>query len=463
MGLINDLGEAQGSSTSQPMVCYFFCQNTDNRYNSAVAIVKGLIAQLVSVDRTQIAHLRKHWDDEKEAFKKDPDVESLETLWEILLKMLDSITSTTKQRIYVVVDAVDECGDGRKQFLRRVARSGTSISPRVKWLFTSRPLDHPERFLHDASGFPTINLEDNRISLTSAIKTFINHKVDELCRTRKYDDIPRGPLASGLEARAGNTFLWVALVCQQLEDVPSEEILTAAVRFPSGLDSFYARMIQEIHDRDEVTARLCNQLIMAATLAERPLHVREASHIAGYPHDERRKATSVRRIVDSCKSLLALQDDDCVHFVHLSAKDYINSKISPSELPKKHECIAKQCLELMIERLDKNMGELPSVSTHVSELREGKRKDLLAEIGYACRFWMEHLIRSYESYGVGSGLPDATSLDQFFTSKLLHWLEAISILGNIPESVLLLQRLKRAVDVRKPMTFLVKALSADTQ
>jgi hypothetical protein len=69
---------------------------------------------------------------------------SMRTLW----KALEMLESCKSQRIYVVVDALDECqGEAMAEFLRLVVRTGLSHRSKIKWLLTSRPLDAAEEQL----------------------------------------------------------------------------------------------------------------------------------------------------------------------------------------------------------------------------------------------------------------------------------------------------------------------------
>lgn len=74
----------------------------------------------------------------------------------------------------------------------------------------------------------------------------IQFKVDWLAERNGYGSNVRDAVQQYLSLNANGTFLWVALVCQQLANVSgwdAEEMLQV---FPPGLDLLYKRMLDQI-------------------------------------------------------------------------------------------------------------------------------------------------------------------------------------------------------------------------
>jgi hypothetical protein len=125
------------------MVTYFFCQNADHELNTLEAIVKGLILQLVNQQEELKESLRRRWDTVNKRF--DVDVTSWRTLWNIFLEILERCKCP---RVYVIIDALDECHDNSiADLLKLIVRTGLSYPSKIKWLLTSRPLDSAEQEL----------------------------------------------------------------------------------------------------------------------------------------------------------------------------------------------------------------------------------------------------------------------------------------------------------------------------
>lgn len=62
-------------------------------------------------------------------------------------------------------------------------------------------------------------LELNPESISAAVNTYIHHKANQLAAKKRYDPRIRQAVIEHLVANANDTFLWVALVCQNLETV----------------------------------------------------------------------------------------------------------------------------------------------------------------------------------------------------------------------------------------------------
>jgi Cdc6-like AAA superfamily ATPase len=140
-GLVEELSQLSQPSRETTTVTYFFCQNADYELNTTEAIIKGLILQLVRQQDSVRVSLRDRWDTSQQQFHED--VSSWRRLWNILIELLERCQCA---RVYVVVDALDECRDeGMADLLKIVVRTGLGRPSRVKWPLTSRPLDSAER------------------------------------------------------------------------------------------------------------------------------------------------------------------------------------------------------------------------------------------------------------------------------------------------------------------------------
>ena len=67
---------------------------------------------------------------------------------------------------------------------------------------------------------------------------------------------------------------------------------------------------------------------------------------------------------------------------------------------------------------------------------------LSAELQYACRYWVYHLKQSQRL------VSDKATADTFLQKHFLHWLEAMSLIGDTNKCVSLLETLSIVVEVR---------------
>ncbi|KFY70808.1 hypothetical protein V498_10202, partial [Pseudogymnoascus sp. VKM F-4517 (FW-2822)] len=311
IGLIERLSRPQDKST---VVTYFFCQEADYELKTIEAIIKGLILQLVTQQKDVKESLRRRWDTTNERF--DEDVTSWRTLWNIFLEMLSRCKCP---RVYVIVDALDECqDDGIADFLKLIVRTGLDQPSKIKWLLTSRPLDSAERELLAGSDQVGVSLELNQKQLSEVVKTFITSKVIELDRRHHYGPTLRQKVETELAAKAEDTMLWVSLVCRRLENVHRDKALTTIQHLPPDLPDFYRRVFNQLNEGESAIVKGCMRLLKAMMLAYRPLNVEEVGSVAGLSE----QLVVIEVWVDRCASFVKRRGAH-IEFVHQSARDYL--------------------------------------------------------------------------------------------------------------------------------------------
>ena len=69
-----------------------------------------------------------------------------------------------------------------------------------------------------------------------------------LYKRKEYINEVRGRIAQELRRKADGTFLWVALVCKELESVESYDALAVLNEMPSDLKKLYSRMMRQIEE-----------------------------------------------------------------------------------------------------------------------------------------------------------------------------------------------------------------------
>ncbi|KAH8797868.1 hypothetical protein F5884DRAFT_825522 [Xylogone sp. PMI_703] len=261
IGLIEHLLLPQDDST---VVTYFFCQNADYELNTLEAIIKGLILQLVNQQKELKESLRRRWDTVNGRFGED--VTSWRMLWDILLEMLEHCKC---QRVYVIVDALDECqNDGMADLLKRLVRTGLQRPSKVKWLLTSRPLDCAEQELLAGSDQVLVSLELNSKHVSEAVKAYIAFKVHELDRRRSYGETLRQEVETELTEKAEDTYLW---------SVHRDKALTTIQDLPPGLHPLYHRVFNQLSKGELAVVSGCVRLLKLKKDPSLSMLVRDAT------------------------------------------------------------------------------------------------------------------------------------------------------------------------------------------
>jgi hypothetical protein len=123
MLLIGVVRELKKSIHDSELLSYFFCQGADSQLNHATAVLRGLIYQLLMQQRFLISHLREEYDTAGQ--KLFEDVNAFVALSKIFTKMLDD---ERLAKVYLVVDALDECDSGLLPLLKLIVRNVSTPS-----------------------------------------------------------------------------------------------------------------------------------------------------------------------------------------------------------------------------------------------------------------------------------------------------------------------------------------------
>ncbi|KAF1343458.1 hypothetical protein EJ07DRAFT_186712 [Lizonia empirigonia] len=146
-------------------------------------------------------------------------------------------------------------------------------------------------------------------------------------------------------------------------------------------------------------------------------------------------ATVIAQLVQSASRLFIWAATAC-RFIEKGDVNFWVDEISA------HKKLASCCLELMSATggLRQDMCSLSKPGTLRGEIREeAVASGLPPELQYACRYWVEHVERSHPS------ITDGDVVHIFLQMHLLHWLEAMSLMGETGQCVRLLARLQALI------------------
>ncbi|CAG8939387.1 unnamed protein product [Penicillium salamii] len=450
IGLVEAL--SQFCKDKSGAITYFFCQNADSELNTLEGMMKGLILQLLHQQPALKECIRSRWNAAKNSF--DEDLTSWRALWHILLEMIDRCECS---KLYLILDALDECRDGdMDEFLKALVRNGLHCPARVKWLLTSRPLDSAERALLAGHEQIQLSLELESDRLSGAVKAYITHKVNELGHQQGYERPLKNKLESQLQEQSEGTFLWVSLVCKMLENVCPEESLAAIQNVPHGLQPLYGQVFRQLGCGRARQVQMCMRLLKVMMLAYRPLTMEQLATIAALVDDE---DASLGPLIIRCASFLKLRGQT-VEFVHQSARDFLAGKDAQLGLDSHgtfgHYEVALSCLSCLSKYLKVNLLNLrpDSDKQTIKELKAGGGTIVLATLEYAAIFWGQHF-RDIVDVNAPSHTLDKDPIIDFLRGKLLEWLECLSVLDRLPVGLTTLQLLTNVFkDEQSSLAFL---------
>src|SRR5438874_1223759 len=181
-GIVNELKKSMAKTD---LLSYFFCQATDLRINNATAVLRGLIYLLIDQQPSLVSHIRKKYNHAGKTLFEDAN--TWVALSEIFTNILQdpSLNST-----YLIIDALDECVVDLPKLLDFIVHK-SSVSPRIKWIVSSRNWPDIKERLERAGHKVRLCLELNAESVSTAVNIYIQHKVLQLVKLKKYSDKTR--------------------------------------------------------------------------------------------------------------------------------------------------------------------------------------------------------------------------------------------------------------------------------
>ncbi|VUC22546.1 unnamed protein product [Clonostachys rosea] len=432
-GIINEL---KNWSAANHLV-YFFCQATDTRLNNATAVLRSLIYMLCKQNLSLAKAIQTEYE--------EAGAEAFEGLnaWYALQRVFSKIMEDHSLRpVIFVIDALDECQDDLPKLLDLINNNSTNGS--VKWILSSRNKLDIEQRLHTLDGKTWLSLElrENAESVSRAVNAYIEHQVTEI--SDKWGDSSLQEQTKRiLRTKAQGTFLWAALVVQELRGATEWDVQEILEDIPTGLDELYERMMLHIDQLKRENPQHCRQVLATVSTTYRPLTLPELGLLSGLRPEIAKNPERIRKLTRMCGSFLTIRDDT-VFFVHQSAKDYLDrnatDRLFPSGIAQRHRVIYLYSIDEMTAILRR---DIYNARHHGKPIHEIVRPDPdpLNTIRYSCVYWIDHV----SDAGVNEYAQTDHDVQTFLKRKYLYWLEALALLGSLSQGIFAISKLLRFI------------------
>ena len=396
-----------------------------------------------------------------QVLRANPDI-GRESLCSQLEKAIVGPLKATRIPTLIVIDALDECKDEEpaSAILSVLSRYVDEI-PQVKFFITGRPEPRIRSGFRLESLRPiteVLKLHDvERASVDSDIKLFFRTRLAEIAKTRSDCDLTQDwPGSYDIDImckKAAGLFIYASTVVKFVTSrhhLPTER-LTLIISLPrstahegkSGIDPLYIQVLEHaFHDVDSDEQELYSRfkfVVGAVLLVFHPLSRKSLSDLLS-------NCGTPSRIFNTLRSLHSLllvpnSEVDPVRVFHKSFPDFLTDPgrckderffVDP---PVHHVDILFSCLDLMKKNLKKNICDLDNyaILSEVEDLPARREACIGDALEYACRFWTKHLARVLGSGPHVKRVQEA--VDEFFATRLLFWIEVLSITGYLGESV----------------------------
>ncbi|KAJ6023799.1 NACHT and WD40 domain protein [Penicillium herquei] len=360
----------------------------------------------------------------------------------LLLQPLKRTTLYESKTLVIVIDALDECEDEREieQILQFLPQFRESESMRLKIFLTSRPELPLRRFFAKVDSHQSLVLE--RVAeeaIKEDIMQFLEYRFTKIGgEANAGKDWPGDEVIETLTTMCIPLFISAATICLFVEQ-PGEDPVERLAEIQEGQRKYLTKMEKTympildrtLHERDEddqeqLLTRL-KRTIGVIILLSVPLSVNALSEFVGI------RSRIVKFYLDSFHSVLRIPDDQDlpVRILHLSFREFLLTTKSHFRVNEKktHDEIVLRCFSVMKQYLKRNICELQSFGMERKDIDDRTiRQCVPPHLQYSCQYWVLHLKGSSHSI---SDMEIMSFLEEHF----LHWLEAMSLMGVMSETV----------------------------
>jgi hypothetical protein len=406
-----------------------------------------------------------------ESIRKNPDIseKARKEQWSILIRQpLSEMRQTSPSGILVIIiDALDECdSDNDMKSIVGLLAEAEGISPiKIRIVVTSRP---------EASmrlGFRKMRavlhrdlILDHRPSeeVNADIRRFYHHQFREIKHSQELhsDDWPTIEDIDRLVESANGLFIFAATLCRFIaeNEEPAEDCLSRVLSSVRGrsklsqakdvdgdeaafrnLDGMYIEILaRSLRGREKITEGLRKTLGAIAVL-QGPLSAVSLGKLMG----DKTRPEVIYHQLDRLHSVLRVsrQPNSPIRVLHDSFREFLvdGRRCTLPELRVdkglSHLHIFQKCLQTMGAALRHDVCDLQHPGKMVDDLDQEKVEEYLSpHVQYACRYWVNHLQHCTSlAEGVMSIL--AAEAYAFLKVHLLHWVEAMSLIGRFNEAI----------------------------
>jgi hypothetical protein len=440
---------------SQPntWVITFFVSKDDAERRDPFRILHTFAWQLASKDAVMYQHVLaavRSRSDLKERTLKEQVKELLRIAIEV---------SVGVRSVILVLDALDEClpshGVEGGSLIHDLAEVLVDLP--VRMVVTSRMENSLERMFASLPRQVTQQLHEiEGTSVTSDVRHILSDGFARISRKHRISISP-WPSSEDLEVlvvRTGRFLIFAATVLKFVEsdrespEYRLREILNnasiAGARSEFGrVDALYmnvllmaARSDPTISQVDEMLSCRLRTLVGTLVLLQKPLSIPALSQLLDVDDD------IIQADVRALSAILLLSEDDdssgldVVRIFHPSFRDFLlqrcNDPQFSTDIVRQHHSISMSCLRILNAKLKRDICKIkdptiPHFELVSPTLAEKLQRCVPSAVQYACQFWIIHI--------ANSGSPDASlwlALQAFNSKHILHWIEALSLIGSVP-------------------------------
>jgi NACHT domain len=463
---------ARGLNQRGTLGASFFFKRGEGDHGNASRFFTTITAQLARKLPSLAQHVQEVIEADSDVGKSFIDVQFKKLVFQPL-KKVDSDPESPLTTIVVVIDALDECdteSDATK-IISLLPQVKQLSSVRLKFFVTSRP-EFPIRlqFSEIRGTYQDLVLHQvDKDIIGRDIGTFLESELSQF-RVKYNNHFPRDRQLSSdwpgptniqlLVDMAIPLFIFAATISRFLGDWRGgrhpDKKLSDIIKYQtrsqtSKLDATYAPVLDQLlinlsRPEREDRAKHFREVVGPIVVLAKPLSTISLSHLLGIPKQD------IDCELDLLHSVLDIpyNAETPIKLFHLSFRDFLVDPEKRDTNPfwvdemKTHETITSKCLGLLSKYLKNDICGLLMPGATRTDIDKQRILDCLPlSVQYACLYWVHHL------KGSRRRIQDEDQAHSFLKRYFLYWLEALSLVGRLSESISMITDLLAIVDVSK--------------
>jgi hypothetical protein len=411
------------------------------------------IVQTLAYDLARHSHEQLHalWT----ILRDDPALERLPYQDQMRLLIKNQLDVARPGTLVILIDGLDECGASNgASFLATLVN--LLASHPVKLFVTSR---NEAEIVTTLRGLPHTSIELQKIAVSGDVQLFWETNLDELCRANGSLDWRSMVSITQLVELAGHLFIYATTILKIIQNTRANPIkklrdLLEISRAGSGyaiafvgpvnhspLEKLYMHILEEaIRDKDrnisDEYADHLHDILEVVIFAREPLTPSVLSDLLGMDEDE------LRAYISSLSSVLVEPEsshpDGVIRPLHQSFPDFVRQEgglVHPKlaiHTTVAERNVSEHCIRQLIKNLRFDICNIKDPSLYncdILDLPTRLKEHVSAALRYSCRYWPSHLLEHIRAAGRQAQIP--LGLDVFCMRHLLHWIEVLSLTGDV--------------------------------
>ena len=366
----------------KPLVAYVFFDYKDQKRQTATAILRSLLKQVVEFIGEIPESVQRCYDAKKPAGDESTMDEGQ------CISLLEHLIGNVPCGTFLIFDALDECpeiDDNSQEVRSKITSAMKRLASVGRVFITARPHVHP----------PTVSPECHRLEIRATnpdMRCYIDARIKAHKRLLQLVG-SHSQLADRVKEtlcrKVNGMFLLARLQMDSLVTQTSpRHVLKALESLPEGLNETFGDTIDRIRSQSEAYWKLAKRVISWIFYSKRPLQISELVIIlAVEAEDTKFDPLGLHEkdlILEVCCGLVSIDEQDgTVRLVHYSLQEYLIA-CWHGHWPKAEETVAATCMAYLT---------LEDVSVHTLASFAPAHCGFLS---YALNYWGEHLRGPFE-------------------------------------------------------------------